>query len=97
MPNSALARLRSRREASRIRTVAPPNLTSEALQQRLQELQADQIRRGGPTLPLPLSKEVDDQLVREGVLPPTEGQEKLAPQAPAPAPEGAGNEAGGGT
>jgi hypothetical protein len=98
-PNSALARLRARRESSRAHmAVAPPNLTGEALQQRLQELQAQQIRRGGPTLPLPLSKEVDDRLVREGVLPPTEGQEHLAPVAPAgePTPEGAGNAAGGG-
>lgn len=79
-----LSRLRERREALRVRTVEPPKLTGEDLQQRYRDIQMEQIRKGGPTLPIPLTKEMDDTLVKEGVLPPTQGQESIAP---APQPE----------
>ena len=47
-----------------------PQLTGEALRKHLEEVQMDAIRKGMPPLPLPLTKEMDDQLVKEGVLPP---------------------------
>jgi hypothetical protein len=47
-----------------------PRLTGEALRQHLQEVQMDAIRSGLPPLPLPLTPEMDAQLVREGVLDP---------------------------
>jgi hypothetical protein len=42
----------------------------EELEAHLQEQQMDAIRRGNPPLPIPLTEKMDDQLVREGVLPP---------------------------
>jgi hypothetical protein len=50
----------------------PPQtiLTGEALQKHLENVQMDAIRNGLPPLPLPLTPEMDAQLVREGVLPP---------------------------
>jgi len=47
-----------------------PRLTGEALRQHLEEVQMDAIRSGLPPLPLPLTPEMDKQLVDEGVLPP---------------------------
>lgn len=47
-----------------------PELTGEALRKHLEEVQMDAIRTGKPPLPLPLTPEMDAQLVREGVLPP---------------------------
>jgi Skp family chaperone for outer membrane proteins len=47
----------------------------DALRQRLSEYNMDLIRAGGSLglpLPIPLTKEQDDQLVAEGVLPPAE-------------------------
>lgn len=46
--------------------------TPEALQQHLQQYQMEVIRQGLPALPIPLTQEMDDQLVAEGVLPPIE-------------------------
>ena len=48
----------------------PPRPSAERLQQRLQEYQMRAIRSGMPALPVPLTPEMDAQLVREGVLPP---------------------------
>ena len=45
-------------------------LTREQLGQRLQEQQMQAIRTGAPPLPVPLTPESDNQLVREGALPP---------------------------
>lgn len=45
-------------------------LTGEALKKHLENVQMDAIRNGLPPLPLPLTPEMDAQLVREGVLPP---------------------------
>ena len=47
-----------------------PRLTGEALKKHLENVQMDAIRSGLPPLPLPLTKEMDDQLVSEGVLDP---------------------------
>lgn len=66
-------RRRARREAQEQRRREPPPepvLTGEALQQHLQDYQMEVIRQGLPPLPIPLTAEMDDQLVREGILPP---------------------------
>jgi hypothetical protein len=47
-----------------------PALTGEALKKHLENVQMDAIRNGLPPLPLPLTPEMDAQLVKEGVLPP---------------------------
>lgn len=47
-----------------------PTLTGDALQKHLENVQMDAIRNGLPPLPMPLTPEMDAQLVREGVLPP---------------------------
>ncbi|MCX6996646.1 MAG: hypothetical protein NTV49_06080 [Kiritimatiellaeota bacterium] len=47
-----------------------PRPSPEHLQQRLQEYQMRAIRSGLPPLPVPLTPEMDAQLVKEGVLPP---------------------------
>lgn len=47
-----------------------PELTGEALKKHLEGVQMDAIRNGLPPLPLPLTPEMDAQLVKEGVLPP---------------------------
>lgn len=49
---------------------AQPRLTGEALKLHLENVQMDAIRNGLPPLPLPLTPEMDAQLVAEGVLPP---------------------------
>jgi len=46
----------------------------EELQIHLQNVQMDAIRTGKPPLPIPLTPEMDEQLVREGVLPPLENE-----------------------
>jgi hypothetical protein len=47
-----------------------PQLTGEALRKHLEQVQMNAIREGLPPLPLPLTPEMDKQLVEEGVLPP---------------------------
>jgi len=47
-----------------------PKLSGEALKKHLENVQMDAIRNGLPPLPLPLTPEMDAQLVKEGVLPP---------------------------
>lgn len=49
---------------------APPRPSPEEVERQLQQMQMDAIRRGLPPLPIPLTPEMDEQLVREGVLPP---------------------------
>ncbi|MGD9873707.1 MAG: hypothetical protein AB7T27_05490 [Kiritimatiellia bacterium] len=64
-----------RAEAEARRNEPPPESqfkTQEALQQHLQQYQMEVIRQGLPALPIPLTQEMDDQLVAEGVLPPIE-------------------------
>jgi hypothetical protein len=55
-----------------------PELTSEQqvqrreeIQENLRQYQMEVIRAGMPPLPIPLTKEMDDQLVTEGILPPS--------------------------
>jgi len=64
-----------------------PQLSPEEQQRRreevranLQDYQMEVIRSGMPPLPIPLTQDMDDQLVAEGVLPPGEGQEDLLPE-----------------
>lgn len=66
--SSHRARLKSRLETVRKRTVEPPAVTGEALTKHLQEKQMEFIRKGQPPLPMRLTKEMDDKLVKEGVL-----------------------------
>ena len=47
-----------------------PRLTGEALRKHLENVQMDAIRNNLPPLPLPLTPEMDNQLVAEGVLDP---------------------------
>ncbi len=47
----------------------------EEIRANLQDYQMEVIRSGMPPLPIPLTQEMDDQLVAEGVLPPPEVQE----------------------
>jgi len=49
---------------------ATPQLTGEALKKHLENVQMNAIRNGLPPLPLPLTPEMDAQLVSEGVLDP---------------------------
>lgn len=46
-----------------------PKYTGEALQKHLQEYQMEVIRQGLPPLPIPLTQDQDNQLVKEGILP----------------------------
>lgn len=48
----------------------PPKYTGAELERHLQEYQMEVIRQGLPPLPIPLTPEMDQQLVQEGVLPP---------------------------
>jgi hypothetical protein len=70
---SYIDRRRARQEAAERRQAPPPTeprLTGEALQAHLQEYQMEVIRQGLPPLPIPLTPEMDQRLVEEGVLPP---------------------------
>lgn len=50
----------------------PPKYTGPELENHLQDYQMEVIRQGLPPLPIPLTPEMDAQLVAEGVLPPLE-------------------------
>ncbi len=66
-------RRRARQEALERRRAEPPpepRLTGEELEEHLRNYQMDVIRQGLPPLPIPLTPEMDQQLVDEGVLPP---------------------------
>ena len=65
------AERRAMREKAR-REAPPPKYTGEELEKHLQEYQMEVLRQGLPPLPIPLTEEMDDQLVREGVLPPVQ-------------------------
>lgn len=47
-----------------------PRYTGEDLTKHLQDYQMEVIRQGLPPLPIPLTQEMDQQLQREGILPP---------------------------
>ncbi len=68
-------RLRRRREveAARMEKLNRPlEISGEELKEHIRQMQMDAIRTGKPPLPIPLTQEMDDQLVKEGVLPPQE-------------------------
>ena len=74
-------------EERRRQMAQAPQLPPEELKKHLETYQMELIRSGGekgPPLPIPLTPEMDDQLVAEGVLPPAEG----VPVDPAPVDEG---------
>ena len=66
-------------------SAAPERLTGEALQKHLQDYQMELIRTGQPPLPIPLTPEMDAQLVREGVLPEQPPAAAVLPDAAAAA------------
>ncbi len=59
-----------RQEAIQQQASQEPALTGDALEKHLQEYQMEVIRQGLPPLPIPLTEEMDAQLVAEGILPP---------------------------
>ncbi len=66
-------RRRARREAMERRRAEPPpepRLTGEELEVHLRDYQMEVIRQGLPPLPIPLTPEMDAQLVEEGILEP---------------------------
>lgn len=70
-------KLRKRRESIRRMDVEPPKLTGAELQQHLRKYNLELIRAKGsmgPPLPIELTPEEDEALVKEGVLPPLEGK-----------------------
>jgi hypothetical protein len=52
------------------RPAPEPKYTGDELQRHLEQYQMEVIRKGLPPLPIPLTPEMDQQLVNEGVLPP---------------------------
>jgi len=64
------ARLAAAKKKAEPKEPVEPRLTGEALKKHLENVQMDAIRSGLPPLPLPLTKDMDDQLVSEGVLDP---------------------------
>ncbi len=65
-------RRRHRLEEMRKKAETTRQLSEEEVEKKLQEYQMDLIRKGLTPLPIPLTKEMDDQLVKEGILPPAE-------------------------
>lgn len=53
-------------------TAEEQRIRREEIRKNLQNYQMEVIRKGMPPLPVPLTQEMDDQLVSEGVLPPTQ-------------------------
>jgi hypothetical protein len=65
------AERRQMRQQQRVTEPPPqPKYTGEELEKHLNEYQMEVIRQGLPPLPIPLTPEMDQQLVNEGVLPP---------------------------
>ena len=64
------ARLAAANKSTKPKEPEVPRLTGEALRAHLENVQMDAIRDGLPPLPLPLTPEMDAQLVSEGVLDP---------------------------
>ena len=58
-----------------------PKLQGAELEKHLQQYQMEVIRKGMPPLPIPLTQEMDSQLVQEGVLPPQGPTVIQSPQA----------------
>ena len=64
------ARLAAANKKTEPKKPEAPRLTGEALRAHLENVQMNAIRDGLPPLPLPLTPEMDAQLVSEGVLDP---------------------------
>jgi len=67
--------MRNRAKASSeaaAKAASPAKPTGEELEKHLRDYQMDVIRKGLTPLPIPLTQEMDDQLVKEGVLPPVQ-------------------------
>jgi hypothetical protein len=65
-----LRKIEERRKQQAEEKPPEPKLTGDALKKHLEDVQMDAIRSGRPPLPMPLTPEMDAQLVSEGVLPP---------------------------
>lgn len=65
-------RRRQRLDIMRQRAQESRNLSEEDVEKRLREYQMKQIREGKTPLPIPITEEMDAQLVKEGILPPVE-------------------------
>lgn len=73
---------------SRTRIGTPNRLSGEALEKHLQEYQMQLIRQGQPPLPIPLTPDMDNQLVNEGILPPQEQDGNKTKAQPKPGVDG---------
>ena len=62
--------LEERTKILEARSESRSKIPEEEMEKQLQAAQMDIIRQGLPALPMPLTKEMDDQLVAEGILPP---------------------------
>jgi len=65
-------RRQQRIEEMRRRAEESRNLSEEEVEKRLREYQMKLIREGKTPLPIPITEEMDAQLVKEGILPPQE-------------------------
>ncbi len=65
-------RRRQRIEEMRLRAQESRNLSEEEVEKRLREYQMKLIREGKTPLPIPITEEMDAQLVKEGILPAAE-------------------------
>lgn len=54
----------------KIKVEKKSSLEHDVTESDLEKYQQEVIRKGMPALPIPLTKEMDEQLVREGILPP---------------------------
>ena len=68
------ASIKAQQEEATRRAEAAPKYSGEELKQHLESYQMEIIRRGLPPLPIPLTEDMDEQLVNEGVLPARPGQ-----------------------
>lgn len=69
-PSYAERRLARQQQRQQAPPPEPPKYSGQELERHLQEYQMEVIRQGLPPLPIPLTPEMDQQLVQEGVLPP---------------------------
>ena len=79
---------RTRRMNLQQTTPPEPKYSGAALEKHLQDYQKEVIGQGLPPLPVPMTPEMDAQLVKEGVLPPksAETNQPASPSAKAAAP-----------
>jgi hypothetical protein len=61
-----------RQQQRQVEPPPQPKYTGPELEQHLEQYQMEVIRQGLPPLPIPLTPEMDAQLVTEGVLPPAQ-------------------------